>query len=113
TSPVFGGTITYTATVSGVVGATAPAGSITWGVSGATNSCLSTTVATAGLSANQTIFTCTVAASPAGSYSATATYSGDSNYTALASTSPLAVVIAQVTPTVALTGTGGGALNST
>src|ERR1019366_7099663 len=113
TSPVFGGTITYTATVSGVVGATAPAGSIVWGVSGAANSCLSTTLATAGLSANQTLFTCTVAASPAGSYSATASYSGDSNYTSLTAPAAVTVVIAKVAPAVAVTASGSGALNST
>ncbi len=113
TSPVFGDTITYTATVSGVVGATAPAGSITWAVTGAATSCLSNTGPLAGTSANQTIFTCTVTASPAGSYSATATYSGDSNYTALATTAPQTVVIAQMAPTVVLVGSGGGSLNST
>ncbi len=112
-SPIFGGTITYTATVTGVVGATAPAGTITWAVTGATTSCLSTTPAAAGLSASQTVFTCTVAASPAGSYSATATYSGDSNYTALATTAPQTVAVAQVTPTVVLAGSGVGSLNST
>ncbi len=112
-SPVFGGTITYTATVTGVVGATAPAGTITWAVTGATTSCLSNTGPLAGTSANQTIFTCTVAASPAGSYSATATYSGDTNYISLTTTTPSTVVIAQVTPTVVMTGSGGGSLNST
>ncbi len=112
-SPVFGGTITYTATVSGIVGATAPAGSIAWTVTGAATSCLSHTGPIAGISANQTLFTCTVAASPAGSYSASAAYSGDSNYTSLAATAPIAVVISQVTPTAVLTGTGGGSLNST
>ncbi len=112
-SPVFGGTITYTATVNGIVGATAPAGSIVWGVTGAASACATSTGPIAGLSANQTVYTCTVAAKPAGSYNATATYSGDGNYTPLAATAPVTVTIAQVAPTIAMTGNGNGVLNST
>ena len=105
-SPVLGGTITYTATVTGVVGATAPAGTITWTVSGAASSCNSTAGGTAGGQANQTVFTCVVNANPAGTYTATATYSGDTNYTSLAATSPLNVVISKVVPTVTLASSG-------
>ena len=114
-SPVLGGTITYTATITGINGATAPAGTVAWvltGPSGSASTCTSPTGPLPGASSNLTVFTCTVSAIPAGSYSATATYSGDTNYTALSPASSPTVVIAQVTPTVILSGSGSGALGS-
>ena len=115
-SPLFGATITYTATVSGIVGATAPAGSVLWTINGTTSTCptLGALGPLAGSSAEKVIFTCTIPASPAGTYSATATYSGDTNYIALAPTSPSVVVIAKVAPTtVVLTGSGGTGFGAT
>ncbi|MEI6220445.1 MAG: Ig-like domain repeat protein, partial [Actinomycetes bacterium] len=111
-TPVFGSTITFTATVSGIVGATAPGGSVTWTINGATSTCspLGPLGPLAGTSSEKVIFTCTIPASPAGTYTATATYSGDANYTALAPTAPVSVVVAQVTPTVVLVGSGSGNL---
>ena len=112
-NPIFGGTITFTATVTGISGATAPGGTLTWSISGATSSCVSNTGPVAGGSSTQTIFTCVVNASPAGTYSAVATYNGDSNYTSLAPTSAISVTIAKASPAIVLTGTGSGTLNST
>eukprot|EP01037_Dinobryon_pediforme_P014964 gene14964-15103_t len=111
-TPVFGDAITFTATVSGIVGATAPAGTLTWNVTGAATTCTKVGP-TAGSSSNQTLYTCSLTAIPAGSYNVTATYNGDSNYTALAATPTTTVVIPKVAPTVVLTSSGGGSLGST
>ncbi len=113
-TPILGNTITYTATVTGITGATAPAGSITWGVSGQTTTCATTTGPLPGTDPNQTVFTCLVPATSAGTYAATATYSGDTNYTALSATTPVNVSIGKVSPSgnIVLTGNGSGALNS-
>ena len=112
-NPVLGGVITYSATVTGAVGATAPGSSLAWGFVGPASSCASETGPTGGVQANQTVYTCTVNASQAGNYSATATYGGDSNYTNLASVSSSTVVIAKTSPSVVLTASGGTSLGST
>ena len=72
---------------------------------------LSTVGAAAGLSATQTIFTCSVTATRAGTYTAVATYGGDANYTALAATAPLSTTIQKAAPLITLAGSGTGALN--
>ena len=114
-TPVLGGIITYTATIIGVANAAVPTGAVTWGVTrdGTTIACDSNTDLIAGSLSNQTIFTCTANAAQAGSYVATVTYLGDSNYTALASVTSSPVAIAKVPTTISLAGSGGGALNST
>ncbi len=112
-SPVLGGTITYTATITGITGASAPAGSITWSVTGQATSCASTTGPIAGGISTQTIFTCVVNVPKAGNYSASATYAGDTNYTALSATTLTTVTIAKAAPSVVLTGSGTGVLNGT
>src|ERR1019366_9234440 len=57
TRPILGGTITYTATVTGIAGASTPTGSVAWAVTGAATSCLSNTGPLAGGTGNQTLFT--------------------------------------------------------
>ncbi|MEI6680257.1 MAG: hypothetical protein WCL21_16735, partial [Mariniphaga sp.] len=111
-TPVLGGNITYTATVSGVVGATPPAGSITWLINGATATC-PVVGPTAGSPIYQTTFSCTIPALSAITYGATATYNGDTNFTALPATSAVNVNISKVTPTAVLTSSGPGTINST
>lgn len=110
-SPVLGGLITYTATVTGAPGALSPAGTVAWSISGQSSSCFNTAGAAAGLTATQTIFTCAVSAVRAGTYNAVATYGGDTNYTSLAATAPVPVTIQKATPLIALVGSGTGALN--
>jgi hypothetical protein len=113
-SPILGGTVTFTATVTGVTGAATPYGSVSWAIGGQSNSCASKTGPLAGTYATQTVFTCTVNATTAGDYTASATYSGDTNYTGLAAvvSTPL-VTIAHATPVVAVNGTGTGVVGST
>jgi len=113
-NPALGGSITFTATVTGITGAATPYGSVIWTVSGPVNNCTSTTGATSGAIASQTLFTCTVNATAAGTYHVSAQYVGDSNYTALPNTAAAPVVIAPASlKTFVLTGSGTGALNST
>ena len=56
-SPVLGSTITFTATVSGVVGASTPYGSVNWTLGGQASACVTSNGPTAGLFSYQTIFT--------------------------------------------------------
>ena len=113
TQPTLGNTIIYTATVTGASNANAPTGALTWTLGGPATSCAPATLAATGSLPTQTIYTCTIVAAATGSYSATATYGGDSNYNAPAVASSGTITIAQVTPTLTLTGTGGGTLGST
>ena len=113
-SPVLGNTITFTATVTGVAGASTPYGSVGWTITGQASTCFSTTGPVAGQFSTQTLFTCTVKATTAGTYSASVTYAGDSNYTAVGATAATPVTIAKVSPvSVVLSGSGTGVLNST
>lgn len=75
------GTLSFTATVSGVSGVP-PTGSLSWSISPSGPSC---TPATSTLPSDT--FTCT-GADPAVQYEATALYGGDSNYDAASGTSP-------------------------
>ena len=70
---VVGGAFTYTATVSG--GGVTPTGTVTWSVAVPSGS-----VVCAPSTLSDGVATCTVSDAIAGIYSATATYSGDSNY---------------------------------
>ncbi len=71
---VTGGTFTFTATVT-PAGPPTPTGTVTWLVSGpSTVTCPTSTLNSSGQG------TCTVTDAKAGTYSATATYSGDTNY---------------------------------
>ncbi len=106
-APSLGNVVTFTATVSGAVGAVKPSGTLVWAVSGGQKAaCDSQTGPTSGVTAISTVYTCVINAQTAGNYTVTATYPGDTNFTALPTTSPLTVTIAQVTPTIVLTGVG-------
>jgi hypothetical protein len=92
-----GGRLTFTASVTGS-GAT-PTGTMTWQVSdpkGNSVSCSSTTGPTG--SSNVATYTCNIADVVAGSYSATASYPGDSYYTSSSATDT-ALIASQVTVT--------------
>ena len=65
------------------------------------------------MQSNQTIFTCTVNASQAATYIATARYLGDSNYLGLSAVTSSPVTIAKVPTAITLAGSGGGALGAT
>jgi len=113
-TPSIGNVLTYTATVTGVSGAVRPGGTITWTVTGGqATTCATSTGPTPGTTAIQAVFTCTINASTAGTYSVSATYSGDSNFTALAPIAATDVIIPKVTPTLALTGLGDGITGGT
>ena len=92
-APALGGTVKFTATVTGVSGIT-PTGSVTWKVSGSAGatSCNSTTVLASGVA------TCTITATQAGTYSASDSYSGDTNYNSAGSNTDT-VTVAKATPT--------------
>ncbi|MCU1363402.1 MAG: Ig-like domain repeat protein [Acidimicrobiaceae bacterium] len=96
TTPGLGGTVKFTATVTGVSGIT-PTGSVTWKVSGSAGatSCVTTTVLASGAA------TCTITATQAGTYSASDSYSGDANYNSASSNTDTVTVI-KATPTDAL-----------
>ncbi len=96
-----GQTITFTATIAGAAGSVAPTGSPTWALTGASSSCASTTGPI--VSSVSSIYTCTVAATLAGTYTAAITYSGDSNYLTSGPSTPYGIDVAKVTPTVTIT----------
>jgi hypothetical protein len=81
-NPTPGSDLTYTATVTGPIGAPTPTGSLDWSVNAASGTwpCTSNTGPTG--SSNVVTYSCTVSGVYADSYSATVTYPGDSNYTA-------------------------------
>ena len=73
-----GGSFTYTATITGPTADPTPTGTVSWNVSGPEGSapmCSDSTVSSGGTA------TCEIDSVLAGSYSVTATYSGDSTYT--------------------------------
>ncbi len=85
---VFGGTLVFTATVSGSGGT--PTGAVTW--TGVT--CSSSTALTAGVA------TCSISNAVVGTYSATATYGGDSNFSGSSNSDTATVSAAPSTTTV-------------
>ncbi len=109
-SPTLGSVITYTATVTGAVGAVKPTGAMTWLVAGQKTACDTSSGPQPGTLSTQNIYTCVLNATTVGSYTVTATYPGDSNYTSLPTTGPVTITIAQVAPAAVLTGIGDGIL---
>ena len=96
-----GGTVTFTATVTGTGGVT-PTGVVTWTVTapgGGSVLCASTTGPTG--SSDVATYTCSITGVLAGNYTATAVYPGDSNYTA-ASGSDNTANVAKANPTVSV-----------
>jgi len=106
--PTIGNVITYTAMITGATGAVAPGGIITWVVSGAKTACAPSTGPNPGVSIIETVYTCVIAADIAGIYSVSATYSGDTNFTALPTVAAPDVTIAKATPVLVLSGVGDG-----
>jgi hypothetical protein len=98
-----GGTLVFTASVSGAPGGPRPTGSVTWEVrapDGAATTCSSVTVGGNGSTAT---YTCSIDDAGAGSYSAVATYSGDGDYRSGSSSNAAATVAAVVITQSALT----------
>ena len=105
TLPVTGtanaGTVTFTGTVTPPAATTpTPTGSVTWAVTGPDGKSVLCTASAldASEAGNTAVATCTVTGATAGSYAATATYSGDANYKG-ASGSASVVVAQATTPT--------------
>ncbi len=99
-SPTLGQSVTFTATVTGPVGGATPSGAVTWTLTGPVTSCASTTGPSG--TTNVATYTCVIAASGAGSYSATAAYAADSNYSAVTSSADT-FAVAKTTPTNVVT----------
>ena len=100
-SPTLGQPLTFTAVVTGVGPNPAPTGSLTWTISGAATSCTSVTGPVEG--ALTATYTCQIATPVTGTYSASATYNGDSNYSSLAPTATYSLTVAKATPSIAIT----------
>ncbi len=100
TGLVTGGTLIFTATITGTT--YAPTGTVGWTITGPGG--LSVCPASAGPfgSGNTATFTCTIANALPGLYTAVAAYSGDSNYTGATSTMDSATV-GSATPTNVVT----------
>ena len=100
----------------------APAGDVNWvatytasGGSATPISCLTHTGPLAGIGSNQSVYTCTVTATAAGSFSATASFLGDTNYAPVGPSNVASVTVGKSSPTgsIVLTGSGGsGVLGS-
>jgi len=105
--PALGGTVTFTATITGVAGIT-PTGTVTWHVSGSAGatSCGTTTALSSGVA------TCKVTATRAGTYIVSDTYGGDGNYTTAGSNTDT-VSVAKATPTNKVTNSSPTTLGST
>jgi hypothetical protein len=99
-SAVLGGTLEFSATVSGPAGEPTPTGTVTWTVTspGDTPATCSSTTALAGLSSAATA-TCSVSVVVAGQYTVSAAYAGDSNYIAGTSSGSTATVTKATTAT--------------
>ena len=90
-NPVYGATLTFTATVTAASGGPTPAGTVTWTLTGTAATCGSSTLSGSGTA------TCTVTGATPGSYTATANYQGDATYSAQSASGP-ALVVAPLTP---------------
>jgi len=102
-----GGTLVFTATVTGPTGGATPSGTMGWSVTppgGGSIACSSSTGPTALL--NVATYTCSINSVVDGTYSATALYPGDSNYN-LASGSDSTTIPTASVPTVTATYTYG------
>ncbi len=89
-----GSTLTFTATVTGPSGGPTPAGTMGWAITppgGGSNSCSSTSGPTG--SSNVATYTCSISSAVNGTYSATANYPGDSNYSAASGSDTTATVL--------------------
>jgi hypothetical protein len=99
TPTALGSSITFTATVAGPAGATAPTdGTVTWTVSGTggVSACSSTTPLSGGTA------TCVLTAPNVGTYIVSDSWGGNTNYTSATSTNDT-VTVAKATPTIAVT----------
>jgi hypothetical protein len=91
-----GGTLVFTATVTGPSGGATPTGTLTWAVTapgGGAVPCSSTAGPTG--ASNVATYTCSISSAVAGAYSATANYPGDSNYSS-ATAGPFTVIVTSV-----------------
>ena len=97
-TPTAGGSVTFNAIVQGVANAESPTGTFTWSISGTgeTSTCTPTTPSFS--SANALVFSCTEALPSIGTYDATGTYSGDSNYLTNNATAPDVITITSSSP---------------
>jgi hypothetical protein len=91
-----GGSVTFTATVSGPVGLVTPTGSVSWSIRGTAGATACTTSATTLVAGGAT---CTVTTNSGGTYVASDAYGGDVNYT-VASSAADVVALAPSTSTV-------------
>jgi hypothetical protein len=96
-----GGTLIFTATVSSPAGGPTPTGVLAWTISGGAAACSSTTGPSG--ASNVATYTCSITnVLAANTYSATATYPGDSSYSTAAG-SDNNVTVAKATPSVLVT----------
>ena len=104
-----GGTITFSATVTGFAGAVAPsATNSTWVITGVpgVSACTTTTGPNAGSNSYSSTYTCSVTASLAGTYGANFTFPGDSSYNPAATASSTTTQqTLPATPSVVITST--------
>ncbi len=102
-TPALGGSVTFTATVSGPTGGATPTGAVNWSVSGTASitTCTSSTTTLSG-SGNTATATCTITASKAGTIIVSDSYGGDTNYSTLVSSTDT-VTIGKATPTNVVT----------
>jgi type II secretory pathway pseudopilin PulG len=100
------GTLTFTATVAGPAGTATPTGTGTWNIAGPGNpGCNGGTTGLTGTGNPQgtATATCAISQAKAGSYTASYTYPGDSNYNSSSGSTPYAVPKAN--PTTGITAT--------
>jgi len=101
-----GGSIVFTATVSGPTNGATPSGAVVFTVTGGAGvtACTSSSATLAG-STNVATATCTITASAAGTYVVSDAFASDSNYTSVTSITNT-VTVAKVTPTNVVTDNG-------
>jgi len=100
TNPTLGNPVVFTAMVTGPAGGPTPTGAVTWTLTGPVTSCASTTGPTG--TTNVATYTCTLATSGAGAYSAKAAFASDANYSAVTSNTD-SFTVAPATPTNVVT----------
>jgi surface protein len=102
TSASLGSTFVFTATVAPQTNAAMPTGAASWAITGVTG--VSVCTSTSGpITTSYVTYTCTVTASKSGTYGATFTYIGDTNYSQTILSASQTVSVAKITPTVAVT----------